>query len=504
MIGDFVYLLTSTPVYNYYYSNETVIPRVFSNNKLIKYCEGRLRCPDMYYIGIPYENYNMVNVAAIDIKNDSKMPESDIYLLSGAENLFVSEKNMYVSHTRYLDQNRLYFDAVNEVIVPKLEKSYRERVKMIQDAHEYVLTEDEKLAKIGNVVMLYLESISDEESEKLMTKTQDLVGEMYEALRDEAEKSVIHRIALDGANIEYRATGEVKGQLLNQFSLDEKDGNLRVATTRNREWGWFSDEEGEESYNNLYVLDADLKQIGALENLASGERIYSARFIGDRAYMVTYRQVDPLFVIDLAVATAPRVAGEIKLPGFSNYLHPYDEFTLIGLGRETEEDQTTGIVRDKGIKLSLFDVSSISEPKVIDEYVLGDNNSYTQAAYEHKAFLFSASKNLLAFPVSMAASKEEGKEEAEAFNGLAVFKLDKNGFEYRGKFDHADPGDDKEDYWWGDYDKSVNRSLYINDMLYSFSNNYMQVNRLDDLGLVKKVGLKPIAEKIEVEPKFNW
>ena len=250
--------------------------------------------------------------------------------------------------------------------------------------------------------------------------------------------------------------------------------------------------ERQESYNNLYVLDDNLKVIGALENLAEGEKIYSVRFMQNRAYMVTFKQIDPLFVIDLSNPKNPKVLGKLKIPGYSDYLHPYDDTTLIGLGKDTGESEWGG-VRVKGLKLSLFDVSDVNDPKEIDVYIMGDSGSDSIALHDHKAFLFSLDKNLLSIPVSIresAGSRGYGKL---TFSGAAVFNVDKTGFELKGKIDHSDGGRiSNQDYWRGYnyYDNTVKRSLYIDDVLYTFSNKYLKMNELDDLNLVKKLELK--------------
>jgi uncharacterized secreted protein with C-terminal beta-propeller domain len=239
-------------------------------------------------------------------------------------------------------------------------------------------------------------------------------------------------------------------------------------------------------------MDENLKQVGAVENLAEGERIYSVRFMQNRAYMVTFRQMDPLFVIDLADPTNPQVLGKLKIPGYSDYLHPYDDTTLIGLGKDTNETEWGG-ARVKGLKLSLFDVSDVANPKEIDVYIMGDAGSDSIALHDHKAFLFSRDKNLLSIPVSIRESLGDQYWGKLTFSGAAVFKVDKSGFELKGKIDHSDGGRTSEsDYWQGYnyYDNTVKRSLYIDDVLYTFSNQYLKMNKIEDLELVKNLELK--------------
>lgn len=169
----------------------------------------------------------------------------------------------------------------------------------------------------------------------------------------------IYKFNLQDAKCTFIKIGTVPGSVLNQFSMDEKDGYFRIATTDSKSW------REEDNTNNLYVLNENLEIVGKVEDLAPGEKIYSVRFMGNRAYMVTFVQTDPLFVIDLSDPTKPTVLGELKIPGYSKYLHPYDETHLIGIGEDTKVvnygygDQVT----TDGMKISLFDVTDPNNPK---------------------------------------------------------------------------------------------------------------------------------------------
>lgn len=297
------------------------------------------------------------------------------------------------------------------------------------------------------------------------------------------QKSSIYRIQIEGDEIEYVASGEVPGMVLNQFSMDEYDGYFRVATTTYEPT----------SQNNIYVLDMALNITGSLVDLAPGETIYSARFMGERCYLVTFRQVDPLFVIDLKDPDEPKVLGYLKVTGYSNYLHPYDENHIIGIGKETTEEGDSAWYQ--GVKIALFDVSDVSNPVEISKYEIGDRGTDSPVLWDHKAFLFDKSRNLLVIPVLEAKVDEAEYPEGvpawaygePVWQGAYVFdiSLDK-GLQLKGRITHIEsPADLEQDY----YSLSVTRSLYIDDVLYTISEAKIKMNNLENLAYINEVEL---------------
>lgn len=303
----------------------------------------------------------------------------------------------------------------------------------------------------------------------------------------ETETTIIHKISIADGTIEYKSQGEVPGQVLNQFSMDEYQGYFRIATTT----GWMGQ-------NNVYVLDGNLDIVGRLEGLAPGERIYSARFIGSRAYLVTFKKVDPLFVIDLEDPNNPKVLGELKIPGYSDYLHPYDETHLIGVGKDAVD--MGSFAWYQGVKIALFDVSDPENPIEISKYMVGDRGTDSYALQDHKAFLFSRQKNLLVLPILLAEINEEsypGEIPPDAYGeyvwqGAYVFDISlDDGFVLKGRITHFN-NDDHINEWsryYYPYDYSVQRSLYIDNVLYTISGRSVKMNNLEDLSEISEIEL---------------
>ena len=289
----------------------------------------------------------------------------------------------------------------------------------------------------------------------------------------------IYKFKLEDSKIVYTNVGSVPGEVLNQFSMDEKDGYFRIATTDSNNWNSDTDT------NNMYVLNEKLEVVGKIENLAKGEKIYSVRFMGNRAYMVTFVQTDPLFVIDLSEPTNPVVLGELKIPGYSKYLHPYDETHIIGFGENTTTNKYGGVVTD-GMKMALFDVSNPSNPKELYSVNIGEKGTYSEILNNHKALLFSKEKNIIAFPISIR--EEEGEYNSKlTFQGAIVYGLDLNeGFTLKGTIAHMQIEDDE--YTDYNYTKEVERIIYIRDSLYTLSE-----------GLIKSTNIETMQEQSSLE-----
>ena len=297
----------------------------------------------------------------------------------------------------------------------------------------------------------------------------------------------IHRIHIEGDEIEYMASGDVPGMVLNQFSMDEYDGHFRVATTT---WG-------ETTGNHVYILDMDLNIVGSLEDLAPGETIYSARFMGERGYLVTFKQVDPLFVIDLSNPNNPRELGYLKVTGYSAYLHPYDETHIIGIGKETTD--AGEFAWYQGVKISLFDVSDVSNPQEIDKLEIGDRGSHSPVLEDHKAFLFDRSRNLLVMPILVAEVDQSQYPEGvpswaygePVWQGAYVFDISiDDGLQIKGRITHIDDLSELEEGYYYYYSPfAVERSLYIDDVLYTISQAKIKMNSLENLDYINEVEL---------------
>ena len=291
----------------------------------------------------------------------------------------------------------------------------------------------------------------------------------------------------------YVASGAVEGALLNQFSLDEWQGNLRAATTltsrvpdQQNPSNWWGTVVTTNRVSVLGTVKGSLEVIGQSGDLASGERIMSSRFINDKGFVVTYRQVDPLFTFDLSDPTHVKKMGELKIPGFSTYLHPIDATHLLTIGTYVPEP-TPGQPQDwreQALQLAIFDVSDLSAPKQTFTKLVGTAYGWSEAAYEHKAFNYFAAKKLLAIPFSDWSSGSSGDSYWSTFRSeLRVFSVDATtGFAARGAVSMSDMYQVEQynnwTYYWTPW---VRRSVMADDFVYSLSDSGLRVANISNL-----------------------
>ena len=397
LVDDTLYLVSTYYVYDYEENGEGdgYIPRLFVNGAESKIAAGDI-CILPYFQSTAY-----TVVSAIDVdKADMKATQC---VLGSGGTVYMNADNLYIAGTRYdREESEPY------------------------TSDQYQVTD-------------YVER-----------RVTDLV-----------------RFDISGGTVKTAASGTVSGGVLNQFSMDEKDGYLRIVTTidenrysiyRDEKYGFENykwDEEGRVNTNSLYVLDGDFALVGSVEELAEDERVYSVRFDGDIGYFVTFRQVDPLFAVDLSDPTNPTVLSSLKIPGFSEYLHVFGEGRLLGLGMAADEDGRT-----ECMKLSMFDVSDpknvteISSLKIEDIY-------WSEALYNHKAILVDKDKDLIAFPA-------EGEYHVYGYS-------EQGGFYLRETFEFPD-------MWVYN-----SRGLYIGDYIYICSPQIVQVFTLDGFDRVAEI-----------------
>jgi inhibitor of cysteine peptidase len=301
--------------------------------------------------------------------------------------------------------------------------------------------------------------------------------------------TTIFRVSISSGTTAVAAEGTVPGTVLNQFSLDEYNGNLRVATT-----SYDKLQNGSSvQVNNVFVLDQSMKVSGSLEGLAPNEKIYSVRFLGDVGYVVTFERIDPLFAISFANPTQPKVMSSLQLTGFSDYLHPLGNGYLIGVGKNTvPAPAESGYVLYLGMKLSLFHVYTNGSSAEVSKYLIGDRGSDSPALYDHHAFVYDPNTGVMALPILVA--KVSNNTSGGAFpaygtpvwQGAYLFKVSTTaGFQLIGRVTQIPDGKP--------IDQSsglfINRIVIVGGYVFTVSNSMVFVNSLSDLGGVKKISL---------------
>jgi uncharacterized secreted protein with C-terminal beta-propeller domain len=444
MIGDHVYFVVTTyPEYRLLQEgkeseDQSIIPPYYEDG-----VEKVLARPDEIGYIPPIFAQSFITVASIDLDSLNLKKET---MVGSAETVYASENSLYLAHTQYYDPS--------------------DWPQIIADAATNI---------------------------DILPRPQPYV---------QNQKTIIEKFSLNDGKIVFQGQGKVPGHVLNQFSMDEFDQHFRIATTTDPVWsgGWAIpliatdggvrevDKEDTQSKNNVYVLDVDMDTVGTLEDLAPGERIYSARFMGARAYLVTFKQVDPLFVIDLSDPSNPNVLGKLKIPGYSEYLHPIDETHIIGVGKDAAVGKND-VAYYLGMKLAIFDVSDVENPKQLHTLSVGDRGTDSYALQDHKAFLYDKEKELLVLPIYLYEIDENSKKEkpmgdwpeygTPTYQGAFVYRVNlENGFDERARITHISEEVDLKSGYYYDYQYQVKRSLFIGDVLYTLSDKLVKANDL--------------------------
>lgn len=534
MIGNFVYAISS----QYIYGNRDIYPVLEIDG-----VEKAVPIGDVYYNDIDNEQFVFTNVFAMDIGGEDI--SNKVYLTGATGTIYVSNNNIYLTSVKrasYKDYNKR---IVEEVILPLLPLEEKEKVIEIMKSSE---SDYGKFNSAMKIVKDYSNSLSGEDKNVFDQRLQRDLEAFKLRIGKESEKTIIHKIKFDKERINYEGVGEVPGRVLNQFSMDEFEGNFRIATTTGDIWSG-------NSLNHLFVLDNNMKNVGSVEDLAAGEKIYSVRFMSNRAYIVTFKKIDPFYVVDLSDSRNPRVLGYLKIPGYSDYLHPYDENHIIGVGKNARGGGEN-FAWYQGIKISLFDLSDVENPKEVAKFDIGDRGTDSNALYDHKAFLFDKEKKLLVLPILLAVvnqskynqpgwggTPEDARYGDVIWQGAYVLNIDNDEISLRGKISHFNDSEKKygpaknepigaerkdwqgniwvkqgeyvwktnasgyENTGWGDImidqqpdgiyyqqnwyndEYAIKRSLYMDNVLYTLSSGKIKASDLDTVSEIKSLDL---------------
>jgi uncharacterized secreted protein with C-terminal beta-propeller domain len=316
-------------------------------------------------------------VFSVDIASGEISSKTSFTGSQSASVIYMSQNAIYITYPLYESEFRIMLQFIKEEFADTLPASIIEKIVKLDS---YDISSSSKMAEYQTILQNYYNALNDDDRLKVENEMQNRMADYRKSRKRNFDKTVIAKISL--SDLEFVASGEVPGQPLNQFSLDEFNGNLRIATTIGN--SWFSRSE---TANDVYVLGSDLKILGSVRDLGLTEKIYSARFIEDKGYVVTFRQTDPFYVLDLSNPQNPILAGELKIPGYSAYLHPLEKNKILGIGKE-----------GSSVKISYFNVTDSKNPVEMDKYILKE--SWTDILNTHHAFLADAKYQIFFLPGS--------------------------------------------------------------------------------------------------------
>lgn len=435
LYGDKVFLITRS-----YFSYESPCPfePVVLNGNALK-----ISCTDIYHPVEPVPVDITYTIVSFNAKT-GQLEESASFVGSSSKSvLYMSGESIYLTYEYPGDQTTIIADffGENQDLIPV---SITDKIKKISD---YDLSKNAKDAELNSIVDKYTRGLSRDDLMRIRNEFSNRLDKFMSKKARELEFTGIVKIAVPNLTLE--ASGKVTGSPLNQFSLDEYQGNLRIATTFTGSiWlpgGLGGVSRGNQGASDVYVLNDNLDVIGSAQNLGVGERIYSVRFIENKGYVVTFKQIDPFFVLDLSNPRRPEVKGELKIPGFSSYLHPLDDNKILGVGQEEGK-----------VKLTVFDVTSPENPRELDTYRLDDY--WTEVSNNHHAFLLDKQHGIFFLPGG---------------NGGYVFSYADGRLSLKKTISES----------------GVKRAVYIGDYLYILSDSKMTVLSENDWEKVKELEL---------------
>jgi uncharacterized secreted protein with C-terminal beta-propeller domain len=494
LVGDYVYFLTASPLSRL--TGDSIIPPVSSNGQVLgTACNGAAACfaPDVYYLDTPYNSDRFISLTAINLKNNTETLSGQVYLLSDAANVYLGSGGAYITYSPVVDAGEVTQKLTRGLVYPKLSAADQSQVAAIESAPGTLVSEAEKQFKVGQIINNYLLSASAGDQAAIQTTiSSNLPAALAAAATPDTGQTFIYKIGWSGGQFSYQAQGEIKGQIPSSSGLDENGDYLRLLTSVVPATSALA-AAPTDFYSNIYVLGPDLKIVGRLENLDTTAQIYSVRFIGNRAYLITTQASGPLVAVDLSDPTKPALLGAVQVPGLADYLQPLDQNgrQFISLGRDDSTASSTGGVVNN-LKLSWLDFTDLSKPKELSNYLIGDSSSDSIALADREALFYSPDNNLLSVPAVLRSAQG-----AIAFSGALIFSTANNKLSLLGKIDHSAAGHfNQADSWQGYdyYDNTVKRSLLLNNNLVTFSNKFWRINRQPSLSELSSVELTPAGD----------
>ena len=361
----------------YLNSNEPCpyIPLLQANGR-----ELSIPCTDIYYPSHPAANIDTTYTALIiDPASGAIQNTTSIVGSTQSSVVYMSPESIYITYRSQADMVDFFYQFLSAKGSDLFPSAVTEKFARLRD---YDLSRQAKMVELQSILEAHQRTMSDDDRLRQENELQNRMQDFLKERSRDLEDTLI--VKLNVSDLETTATGSVPGYLLNQFSLDEYQGNLRVATTFGQTWTQFGQAE---SASDVYVLDENLRQRGVVTDLGQGERIYAVRFIADKGYVVTFKQIDPFYILDLRNPDRPEKTGELKIPGYSSYLHPISDTRIIGIGKENNQ-----------VKLSLFDVSNANDPREISKYLLDEY--WSEILTTHHAFLLDEKYSVFFMPGS--------------------------------------------------------------------------------------------------------
>ncbi len=398
LYNDKIYLITKKGIDRY--NPCPIVPFAVKKEDI------EISCKDIYHPNVIVPSDVTYSISTINA-DTGKMDMGISFLGSYDSKIYMSKNSLFVAYSYSSDPISFFYDFIleNQDI---FSKTILERIKTLKN---YEISQNTKIIELQLALDKFKNSLNGDEVLVFENEMQNRMSSYIDKNKRKMQKTNIVKINLN--DFKLNSIGTVPGVLLNQFSMDEYQDNLRIATTIGQQSFGFRSVifRPQQAENDLYILDKNMNIVSSILGFGLDERIYSVRFLKDKAFIVTFRQIDPFFVMDLSNPKKPKITGELKIPGYSSYLHPINKDKILGIGKEGSK-----------VKISLFDVSNPKNPKELAKYIL--NEYWSEVLNTHRAFLLDNKYKVFFIPGSKGAYifsfKDDKLKLQKALSGIST------------------------------------------------------------------------------------
>ncbi len=469
----------------YFLASESFESQDKIKNKLLSFkkCTDQEKCqwPNIYYFNAIYNKYKIFSWTQIDLTNEKNIPITNYCLAPDNSFLTLYDNSLYISYPQYLSRHRLATECAQEILFDKLSKNEQALIGEINSTNIFLLSDEQKEDKLRIILNNYLATLSKNDLQSESNAYEACLDEKYTADISLLQKTIVHKIGFKTNEISRQATTVVNGLILGKLFFNKKDNFLLTVTHNNINIGKQLPEINEESAN-IYIFDNSLNTVNTLENIAPKEQFVDVYFAKRWFYLFNKNENKPLTVVKISAGGKIEPLGQLNIPNKTHLLYQLNNDRLFSVGPTSVDNKN----RTSTLQIVLWDVSNISKPRKLDKQILGGLDSYSLAWQDYKSSFFSIQNNFLALPIFIKNSSG-GVFGNQDFRGVAIFTINRETISLQGLIDHVDLASSKLGKITLDNLDDIQRILYDESVIYTFSNYGLKLSFQRDLHTLSSV-----------------